>query len=226
MVFKNDFVLAILSQGKVLREFKNNVYLPFGSDYTIRFKNKSLSRVGIKVSVDGTLIHPQDVNLIVDSGDTLDLKRMMVDGDLDRGPKLKFVEASHPEVSDPTNRDNGLVEIEVYREAWVMYSTPIVPVIYSTYSVDYTCSTNRLYNTTDGATIPGSMTTQSFEETHVTLEKTPCTTLRLRLRGTKNSERPLFVKNTKYKYCTSCGKKCKFKDKFCPRCGKQLPKII
>ena len=39
MMYNNKLVAAIKSNGKVLREFGEEVYIPFGSEYSILIKN-------------------------------------------------------------------------------------------------------------------------------------------------------------------------------------------
>lgn len=231
MVYQNNYVLCILHNGQVLREVNGEVYLPFDSEYVIRVKNKSSVRCGITIKVDGSYIHPPNVKLIVPACGTLDLERMMVDGNMESGPRLKFVSVDHPEVADPTNCENGVVEVSVYKEV-VRFTQTWIPSWrldhsgtcdhlsrgdwVTNSSSTYSCSTSNV-----GATIPGSTSDQSFQETNVELEPWPSATLRLTLRGIQENK-ALYVKDTRYKYCSQCGKKCRFKDKFCSRCGVKL----
>jgi len=58
-MYSNKLAVAIKSAGKVLREFnKDEVYLPFGKEYSIFIKNMNSHRALVKVTVDGlSLIH-------------------------------------------------------------------------------------------------------------------------------------------------------------------------
>jgi len=118
----NNFVIAVLSNGKVLREVNGTVYLPFNSEYSIRIKNPNSFRVGISVSIDGTEINTHKI--IVNSHSDVDLKRMCVDGDLNSGPALKFVPISHSEVQDPSSRENGVLQVSFYKEMIYMPAFP------------------------------------------------------------------------------------------------------
>ena len=231
-MYNNDCVIAILHKGKVLRETSGQVHLPFGSEYKIRAKNTGWGRVKVKISVDGTYIHPEDQSFVINSGDHMDLERMITDGNWDAGSKLKFVSLSDGQVQDPTNSENGIVKVEFYREK---RNLPVVTLdggfigYGTTYSVNYTSSdmsntsigcslTNggsRL-KSSNGATIEGSKSNQQFVtaddfETHILPN-----TLSLTLIGLTE---PKFVKDTRYKFCTHCGRKNRVKAKFCSDCG-------
>ncbi len=68
-----------------------------------------------------------------------------------------------------------------------------------------------------GATVEGSKSEQKFQSIY-TREKDLSThvQIRLYLRATEN---PLYVEDTKNKFCSQCGKKIQYKDKFCSSCG-------
>lgn len=71
-----------------------------------------------------------------------------------------------------------------------------------------------------GGTVQGSESDQKF--TNVVIGEKDLTTftqLRIWLRSTEN---PVYVEDTKNKFCTECGKKLQFKDKFCSQCGIKL----
>jgi len=112
---EHGFVIAVLSNGKVLREQHGQVFIPFGSEYTIRIKNPTYARVGVVIDVDGSTINQNKI--VVDANSTVDIKRMCVDGDLNAGPALKFVELGHNSVQDPSNNDNGIIKVAFYKEA-------------------------------------------------------------------------------------------------------------
>ena len=114
---QSSYVIAILVNGKVLREQSAEVYMAFDSEYTIRIKNPHCSRVGISVSIDGTDV--TNGKVILSAFETFDLKRMILDGDLNTGPALKFVPLCHSDVQDPTDSANGLVQVDFYPEVVV-----------------------------------------------------------------------------------------------------------
>lgn len=108
------FVIAVLNNGKVLREVNGTVFLPFNSEYTIRVKNPTGYRVGVVIDVDGTEI--TNGKVVIDPRDSIDLKRMLVNGDMYNGPALKFVPLSDGRVQDPTSSENGVIKVRFYKE--------------------------------------------------------------------------------------------------------------
>ena len=80
MAYHNDFVLAVIYKGKVLRETNGTVYLPYGSEYIIRLKNKHSRTAVADVSIDGTSI--SQGGFIVPAHSSIDLERFVVDGNI------------------------------------------------------------------------------------------------------------------------------------------------
>lgn len=118
MHMSNFIVVAKDEFGRVLRETRNKeVYLPFHSHFSLLLKNNNWRRAACTVKIDGT-----DVlggrELIVGANGFLDLERFLIDGDLKKGNKFKFVPASHGDVADPTSPENGLVEVEFWLESF------------------------------------------------------------------------------------------------------------
>jgi hypothetical protein len=114
-----QFVVSIIdSSGKILRESNQNnrreCYLDFESEYKIRLWNKSKRRAYAHVEIDG-----MDVlggrRFILHPGEKFDLERHMVDGDLTKGKRFKFVSVEKGiqtgELQDPTSAENGKIRI-------------------------------------------------------------------------------------------------------------------
>ena len=53
MMYGNKLAAAIKVNGKVLREFKDTVYIPFGAEYTILVKNLETKRAIVNIFIDG-----------------------------------------------------------------------------------------------------------------------------------------------------------------------------
>lgn len=128
MMYKDKFVLAIKSGEKVLREFKDTVYLPFGSEYSIYLKNLDTVRALARVWIDGALV-TEDVELIVPANGHIDLERFIRKGNLEQGNKFKFIERTEAvENHRGTKAEDGLIRVEfrfeerpkpvVYHEPW------------------------------------------------------------------------------------------------------------
>jgi len=76
MTYKDHFVAEVKCGGKILRITNGAVYLPFGVEYSLLFKNLNSRRAAIKVSIDG-----QDAldnhRLVLDPNETTELKGFM-----------------------------------------------------------------------------------------------------------------------------------------------------
>ena len=55
-MYGNKIAAAIKVSGKVLREFKDTVYIPFGSEYTILVKNLNTKRACVNIYLDGECV--------------------------------------------------------------------------------------------------------------------------------------------------------------------------
>ena len=89
-MYKNNFAAAIKVNGKILREFGDTVYLPFGSEYQIRLKNLNSQRAKVKVQIDGETVTGND--LVMNPNETFDLERFIRNGNLTEGNRFKFIE--------------------------------------------------------------------------------------------------------------------------------------
>lgn len=257
MSYKNGFIAAIKVDGKVLREkadimrntSERTVFLPYDSEYAIFLKNNNSNRCLVHIDIDG-MDALGGQGFILNGYQSFDLERFILDGDLDKGRKFKFVRLDHPDVVDPSSKDNGLIIIKFTEEktdtSWIWYDaapwTQPIPwnpwkisgsgqnTLYSasvgskgsrsmgfmdTGSVEVKCSSDQA-----GATVEGSESRQKFGtasfgnhgETHE---------VRIRLRARKS---PLLVRDTKYVFCQSCGRKNAYTSNYCSKCGTKLEK--
>lgn len=121
MTHRKGFIVIIKKNGKPLREVKSssnpysNVFLPFYSEYEIELRNDNFARATARVSIDGTDVLGTD-EIIVPAYGSVTLERFMVDGDLNKGNKFKFVPVSDGDVQNPDSPENGLVEVELWSE--------------------------------------------------------------------------------------------------------------
>jgi predicted RNA-binding Zn-ribbon protein involved in translation (DUF1610 family) len=53
MTYKDQFVVEVKVNGKILRVRDDEVFLPFGSEYSLLLKNLNSSRASVKISIDG-----------------------------------------------------------------------------------------------------------------------------------------------------------------------------
>lgn len=123
-MYNKNLAMAVKVNNEVLREIDGKVYLPFGTEYTLYFKNTSTRRVKIKVSVDG-----QDAmdgaTLVVAANSTADLKRFIKNGNMNEGNSFKFIEKTNQISKHRGDRvEDGLITVqyEFEREEPVWYT--------------------------------------------------------------------------------------------------------
>lgn len=111
-MYNQKLVASIKSKGKVLREFKDTVYIPFASEYSILLKNLNTTRAVVNVFIDGENVVPG--GLVIDPGRTVDLERWVKNGNLSEGNKFKFIERTSTIEDGPRGikLEDGLVRIE------------------------------------------------------------------------------------------------------------------
>jgi hypothetical protein len=124
----NKVVACVKVDGKILREDKNVVTLPFGSEYSVFIKNLNPRRIKVKVSVDGTDA-TEGTWLVVEPNSDFDLERFIRAGNMDRGNRFKFIERTEAiEEHRGIKADDGLIRVEYQVE--VVKPKPIIQEIY------------------------------------------------------------------------------------------------
>lgn len=134
MMYNQKLVASIKANGKILREFKDTVYIPFGSEYSILIKNLHTTRAIINVFIDGDSM--VSGGLVVEPGREIELERSIKNGNLNEGNKFKFIERTGSiESHRGIKLEDGLVRIEFQYEQQK-------PVVYAT---DPTWSLGLIY---------------------------------------------------------------------------------
>lgn len=111
-MYSNKLAVALKSAGKVLREFGDQVYVPFGSEYSILIKNLSSVRALVTVSVDGEDVG-EGTKFVVDANDSIDLERFIKNGNFNAGNRFKFIERTDAvEKHRGVGIEDGLVRVE------------------------------------------------------------------------------------------------------------------
>lgn len=111
MMYNSKLVASIKANGKVLREFKDTVYIPFGSEYSILLKNLNTVRALINIYIDGDNVVPD--GLVLNAGQEVDLQRAIRNGNLSEGNKFKFIErTSNIEDHRGIKLEDGLIRVE------------------------------------------------------------------------------------------------------------------
>ena len=143
-MYGNKLAAAIKVNGKVLREFKDTVYIPFGSEYAITLKNLHTTRCVVSVYIDGDNVVPG--GLVLNAGQSVDLERSIRNNNLTEGNKFKFIErTSKVEEHRGIGVEDGLVRVEYQFEQ----PRPIInvaPVWTSTYGNNQIYPQGGLYN--------------------------------------------------------------------------------
>ncbi len=111
-MYNQKLVASIKSKGKVLREFKDTVYIPFASEYSILIKNLNTVRALVNVYIDGENAVPG--GLVINPGQSIDLERWIKNGNLSEGNKFKFIERTSAIENGPRGikLEDGLIRIE------------------------------------------------------------------------------------------------------------------
>lgn len=110
-MYHQKMAVAIKTKGRVLRENKDQVILPFGSEYSVVIKNLHTRRSIVNVYIDGSNITPG--GLLIDAGREVDLQRSLANGSLTEGNALKFIERTGAvEQHRGIKLEDGIVRIE------------------------------------------------------------------------------------------------------------------
>lgn len=116
MVYSNKFVMAVLVNGEPQNELANGVVkLPFGAEYTLRFRNKNNRRAVVKIFVDGENV--SGGGYVVPANNFVDIKRHH-----DKDRAFKFVSLDSPDAVDfgkngpNEDKQKGVIEARFYLE--------------------------------------------------------------------------------------------------------------
>lgn len=158
-MYDSKFVVAIKAGGKILREAKDLVQLPFGSEFSVLVKNLNSRRAKFTLHIDG-----QDVldgeNIIVNANDEVEMKRFIRNGNMTEGNAFKFIERTAAIEDGPRGikMDDGVVRVQFWfeQEAPVITSTHHYDYWYGSYPYrrdyysiwDNTCLGGQTYNAT------------------------------------------------------------------------------
>lgn len=237
-MYGNKLAAAIKVNGKVLREFKDTVYIPFGSEYAITLRNLHTTRAVVSVYIDGDNVVPG--GLVLNAGQSIDLERSVLNNNLTEGNRFKFIERTENiENHRGIGVEDGLVRIEYqfeqpYRP--ITWDNAIYPQGGILRGATYdSCSVNSIQCSTTsaslnsvvgdaGITVPGSKSNQSFSTTYIGTLELEKHNLVFKLVGDLGNNKPVTQPVTvKAKpKCTTCGRQNKAHAKFCSECGTAL----
>lgn len=108
-MYSEKLVACIKINGKVIREDGENVYIPFGSDYSIYFKNLHTEKCKISVTIDGENVL-NDVSILLGAKESIDLEGFLQNNRVKN--KFRFIEKTH-QISKHRgdNPEDGLIVI-------------------------------------------------------------------------------------------------------------------
>jgi hypothetical protein len=215
MVYQNKFVASVKVGGRILRERDaENVYLPFGSEYSILLKNLEGRRASVSIEIDGTDVLDGHT-LILYPNQTMELERFILNGNLSTGPRFKFIEKTE-QISEHRGDkiDDGIVRISYQFEehSFNIRKKSILPTYgdhtYHTYGghsrgmFDSEPTRGMTYNSNqsnvvgqssnivtdslsdDGITVKGSDSGQQFQYGHIGTLESTIHTICIKLHGT------------------------------------------
>lgn len=154
MTYKDNFVVEVKSNGKILRVKDNAVFLPFGSEYTLLLKNLNSRRASVNISIDGDDVLDNH-SLILDANSSTELEGFL-HGNVARN-RFRFINKTK-QISDyrGDRADDGLIRVEfafekpqpkpmiekVIKEVHHYYNPPIQFTYYGT-NADWTYHYNQ-----------------------------------------------------------------------------------
>jgi len=111
-MYNSKLAVALKHSGKVLREFGDKVYVPFGAEYSILIKNMNSVRAQVTVSIDDTDVG-DGTKFIIDPNDSVELERFIKSGNLKKGNRFKFIERTgNIEQHRGIGVEDGLIRVE------------------------------------------------------------------------------------------------------------------
>jgi hypothetical protein len=117
-------VVVVKTGGKILRENNlHEVILPFGSEYSLYFKNLESRRALIKVSIDGSDVLDYN-SIIIPSNTEFELLGFLKDNDVKN--RFKFIKKTQEIVDYRGDKiDDGIIRVEYTFEKVVWYQ-PVI----------------------------------------------------------------------------------------------------
>jgi len=130
MMYNQKMVACLKANGKVLRENGDEIYIPFGSEYSVYLKNLNSRRAIVNISIDGVDVAPG--GFVINANSELDLERFIKEGNLAKGNRFKFIErTANIENHRGVKAEDGLVRISFQYER--VYANSYYPLLGGTY---------------------------------------------------------------------------------------------
>ncbi len=116
-MYSEKLAVAIKHNGKILRENKDLVQLPFGSEFSVLVKNLNSRRVKFTLHIDGTDVL-DGTEIIVNANSEVEMKRFIRNGNMNEGNAFKFIERTQAIEDGPRGIkiDDGVVKVTFWFE--------------------------------------------------------------------------------------------------------------
>lgn len=195
-----DFVCNIIIDNKPVKEIDGVAVVPFKSEYKLLLKNNNNRKCAAKITIDGAPISSFG-DLVIGANSEVTLERFII-GSLNEGQRFKFVPLDHPEVDDPSRKENGLIRVKfrLAKEKHYIQFDDDRAIIWPDgfWNFDLTdnvlidsdisfsdSSVNCSSSAEPGATIGGSKSDQKFHKVDIEFED-KAWVVEIRLKGVKN----------------------------------------
>jgi len=117
MMYKNQLAFAIKVNDKIVKENKDTTLIPFGSEYSLFFKNLNSRRAIVHITIDDTPVN--EGGFVVYGNSTLDIERFVNDNE--KGNRFKFIERTGSiEEHRGIKIDDGLIRVEYQFEKEIL----------------------------------------------------------------------------------------------------------
>jgi len=128
--YQKKFVAAVKCNGKILREHleeEPTVYIPFGSEYSIKLKNLNSRKASVKLSIDGTDVL-YGKTLVIDANSEIEIERFLENMSI--GNKFKFIEKTDKISNHRGDKiDDGIIRVEFAYEKEINYNISCNPPV-------------------------------------------------------------------------------------------------
>lgn len=114
-MFHKNFAAAIRVGSRFLCEKNGSVYMPFGSEYSVRLRNYNTRKAVVEITIDGKTISPGS-RFIVPANGSVDIERFL-EGNDQEGHRFKFVKMTDRiREHRGETMDDGVVRVEYWFE--------------------------------------------------------------------------------------------------------------
>jgi hypothetical protein len=158
-MYSDKLAVAIKNNGKVLREFKDTVYVPFGAEYSFFVKNLNSVRCLVNIEIDGEDIADGNA-FVVPANGSIDIERFLKNGNKNAGQRFKFIErTSKIEDHRGIGVEDGLIRVQFE------FERPAAPIYPSTYWIKRDYWDGPYYGHGGLGSLSGEVKTSGFSDT-------------------------------------------------------------